>query len=159
MNPTELWHCNGLVPVQVNPCLSPKESWDKLQQIPMTLNRTKRYGWWMDGWNYGSDVTPYVWKKMIKMYQLTEKFWKKIMNHADIARYITAKFGGSNWKIRYHTKCVLCPKFKNVTVRVPPFWSDNNNNHNDNKNYNIQNTKGSLQSQCLGPKKWILSQE
>ena len=31
--------------------LSPEESWDRLQQILMTLNRTK---WvWMDGWMDG----------------------------------------------------------------------------------------------------------
>ena len=34
-------------------CLSPKESWDRLQQISVTLNRTKRV-WIMDGCSEGA---------------------------------------------------------------------------------------------------------
>ena len=33
----------------VLPLLSPEESWDRLQQIPVTLHRTKRV-WIMGGW-------------------------------------------------------------------------------------------------------------
>ena len=42
-------------PVQVDPCLSPEESWDRLQQILVTLNWTKRV-WMMDGWMSGGSV-------------------------------------------------------------------------------------------------------
>ena len=43
-------------PVQGVPLpLSPEESWDRLQQIPMTLYRTKRV-WMMDGWNFSKLV-------------------------------------------------------------------------------------------------------
>ena len=35
-----MWLCGGLVPVQVEPL--PFESWDRLQQTPVILNRTKR---------------------------------------------------------------------------------------------------------------------
>ena len=62
-----MWPCNGLVPVQVNPCLSPKESWDRLQQMPVILDRTK-WVWMMNGfhpvlhfgkaWPYWKDMLP-----------------------------------------------------------------------------------------------------
>ena len=34
------------------PCLLPEESWDRLQQMPVTLNWTKQV-WMMDGWMNG----------------------------------------------------------------------------------------------------------
>ena len=50
-------------PVQGVPLPLPEESWDKLQQIPVILNRSKRI-WIMDGWMDGciTSIAPqYYW--------------------------------------------------------------------------------------------------